>query len=556
MRAIDRFGGDQRTEDAVEAGLAWLAAHQERSGIWSRTAFDHRCPSGDRCPGPADRRLSPSLTPGLTGLCLLAFLGAGYTDRDGPYQDNVERAVAALLAMQQPDGGFSPDPAMAGYNNALATFALAEYYARTREERVLPPLSLAVLRLAQSQQGLGGWDYLPDGDRGRNDTSITGWAVQALQSAAAAGVDAPPSSLVRAVLHARRSAQRDGRVWYSDAGTGFDINRVTFKPQYRYGPAMTAVGLLLETLLGWRLDCPLVERQRTLLLRDRPDADRMQGGDPTQLHSYYYWYYGTVALFQLGGAAWDQWNAQLRDAILPLQNREKLDNGERRHVHGSWPPYANRWGKWGRMGGRVYTTALCVLTLEIYYRGTPAYLRDPSVLSLDNWRNFLQSASRFERRYAAAALADMRLELAEPLLDELVTDEDRATRVAAALALADLGSPLGRSVLAEAAETYPPTDRARYARVLMMLERQAQETPMSGTLRQFDVERGLATINLPGAYRMMIVDVMRDGAAIAAMRVVRRFSEHDVVVAELLTSASNDPPRAGDLIIEHREAQD
>ena len=37
---------------------------------------------------------------------------------------------------------------------------------------------------------------------------------------------------------------------------------------------------------------------------------------------------------------------------------------------GSWDPS----GPWGRYGGRLYSTAISTLTLEVYYRLLPLYL--------------------------------------------------------------------------------------------------------------------------------------------------------------------------------------
>ena len=73
--------------------------------------------------------------------------------------------------------------------------------------------------------------------------------------------------------------------------------------------------------------------------------------------NYYYWYYGTYALFQAGGQRWRRWNLAMQDALLPHQR----DAGCAR---GSWDAI----GEWCLVGGRVYATALNALTLEIYYR--------------------------------------------------------------------------------------------------------------------------------------------------------------------------------------------
>ncbi len=372
-KRLERFGGNVNTESAVEAGLAWLAAHQEPDGIWSRVNFPRRCPDSDRCTGFAVNRQKINLDPGVTGLCLLAFLGAGYTDERGPYQRTIRRAVDALLRMQQNEGGFGTDPAQAGYNDSIATLALAEYFEMTHAAGLEHVLERAALRLARTQQLLGGWDYTPRADTGRNDTSITAWMVQALQACAVAGVPTPRGALIRASLHFSRAAQPDGQVWYADAGVGVrgDADDPT-STAYRFGPAMSAAGLTSEQILGWSLDGPLAQRQRALILQQLPSGRLLTGGDKTQLHDYYYLYYGTAAMFQLGAEGWERWNANLRDTLLPLQDRGRAPRGEKKHSYGSWPPFAESWGRWGRSGSRIYATAISVLTLEIYYRHTPA----------------------------------------------------------------------------------------------------------------------------------------------------------------------------------------
>jgi hypothetical protein len=547
-RRVQQFGGTPRTESAVEMGLAWLAAHQSPDGLWDRLGFQNQCPADDRCAGPALRRTQHSLQAGLTGLSLLAFLGAGYTDRDGPYQDVVRRAVDALLRAQQPDGGFCVAEGMAGYNNSLATFALAEYYAMTREPRLREPLRRAVGHLARTQQELGGWDYLPRRDSGRNDTSITAWAVQALQTCAVAGIEVPHRVLINAALHFARATEADGRVWYADTGTGVELNADTLQAVYRYGPAMTAAGLACEQLLGWRIDSPACRRQRALLLGQLPSSGLARGRDPSQLHNEYYWYYGTVAMFQAGGESWERWNARLRDTLLPLQDRSKIPGGGKRHSYGSWPPYGPHWGKWGRMGGRVYTTAVCTLTLEIYYRHTPAYLEDHLLLTSPDWRALLEGARPRSRRLAIKSLREMRLEAAEPVLLELLNDTNQSVALAAAEALTSIDSPLGRPFLEKAVAALPISERAAVEQALRRAVEIASLPPTAGRVRLFDAGHQLATLELPRAYAGMEVVVQRDGREVARLRVIRRFTGRSVVLAELVGEWRGDPPRAGDRV--------
>ena len=76
----------------------------------------------------------------------------------------------------------------------------------------------------------------------------------------------------------------------------------------------------------------------------------------------YYWYYGTLAMYQHGGADWSRWNALVRDQLVDRQ----IKTG---HSSGSWDRDDD--STYGVRGGRIYNTAMATLTLEVYYR----YLR-------------------------------------------------------------------------------------------------------------------------------------------------------------------------------------
>ena len=72
----------------------------------------------------------------------------------------------------------------------------------------------------------------------------------------------------------------------------------------------------------------------------------------------YFWYYATLAMFRCGGSTWARWNEQMKDTLVDGQE-----------ANGSWEPisiYAEYAGDDDR--DRSYSTAMCVLTLEVYYR--------------------------------------------------------------------------------------------------------------------------------------------------------------------------------------------
>ena len=77
----------------------------------------------------------------------------------------------------------------------------------------------------------------------------------------------------------------------------------------------------------------------------------------------YHWYYASLALHHAAHQTpatqptWQRWNERLQVALLPRQETSGAANG-------SWP--ANT--VWGGYGGRVYSTAMATMCLEVYYR--------------------------------------------------------------------------------------------------------------------------------------------------------------------------------------------
>src|SRR5262249_42474485 len=123
---------------------------------------------------------------------LLAYLGAGHTHREGKYARTVTLGLNFLLRSQGPDGdlrGLSRPVGM--YCHAIASLALCEAYALTRDERLRQPVERAVafLLASRAKDGLA-WRYLP-GDQYGGDTSILGWAIMVLKSAKEVGIPLP-----------------------------------------------------------------------------------------------------------------------------------------------------------------------------------------------------------------------------------------------------------------------------------------------------------------------------------------------------------------------------
>ena len=76
----------------------------------------------------------------------------------------------------------------------------------------------------------------------------------------------------------------------------------------------------------------------------------------------YYWYYGTQVMFHFQGEHWQRWN----NAVHPLLVDAQQKDGP---LAGTWDPR----DQWEKGGGRIYSTSLRILMLEVYYRHLPIY---------------------------------------------------------------------------------------------------------------------------------------------------------------------------------------
>jgi hypothetical protein len=347
-------GGSDASEQAVERALEWLAKHQHADGHWDGDGFSLQCPADDRCSGPAKQARDDCA---VTGLVLLAFLGAGHTHQQGPYAAQVAAAINWLIAQEKPNGDLRGAGRM--YSQGIATLALSEALGMTGDPRLREPVTRAVrFVIAAQNPNSGGWRYNP-GQYG--DTSIFGWQLMAIKSASLAGVTVPNATWQKA------------RGWLKLVSSGRHGGLACYLPGESVTPPMTAEALFCRQFLGAPPTDPTVREAADYLMDYLPDRTRQ---------NLYYWYYGTVACFQMGGTHWQRWNAALRD---PLIAQQQLDG----HAAGSWDPAGDPWGV---EGGRIYTTALATLCLEVYYRFLP--LQSLSADAAGSPRSTTQSADR------------------------------------------------------------------------------------------------------------------------------------------------------------------
>jgi hypothetical protein len=355
--------------DAVEHALRWLAAHQSPDGGWEAEGFPRWCDGKPAAGSGPDGKGKAQYDVGVSGLALLAFLGAGYTHRDeGPFGKVVQSGLRYLKSVQDAEGCFGHrSSGHFVYNHAIAALAMVEAYGMTGAAIYRGSAQKGLDFIALSRNSYNAWRY--GVKPGENDTSVTGWMMMALKSAKLVNAAevlagrAPPLQLdedafdgIRSWIE-RMTDPETGRVGYTTRGSG-PARLPDMVDRFPEGKSesMTAVGMLARVFLGENpKGSDPITKGAQLCVKALPTWNPNDGSI-----DMYYWYYGTLAMFQVGGDPWKKWDAAMKTAIVDTQ---RLD-GDYCMYKGSWDPL----DPWKDDGGRVYSTAALAMCLEIYYR--------------------------------------------------------------------------------------------------------------------------------------------------------------------------------------------
>jgi hypothetical protein len=158
----------RRVDSSVERALEWLASEQQSDGSFPTIE------SGQ---------------PGVTALCVMAFIAHGHLPGEGKYGKRLELATDFVLSCQKENGLLSvvgPDGpeitrevshdmgVCAAYNHAIAALMLSELYGMsgperaTRIEKVVGRSIVASLKMQRwpkdRDEDHGGWRYVDDFD--------------------------------------------------------------------------------------------------------------------------------------------------------------------------------------------------------------------------------------------------------------------------------------------------------------------------------------------------------------------------------------------------------
>jgi len=359
------YGVTDTTERAVESGLRWLELQQHVEGLWD---------GNDKGFGGVT-----NCQPAYTGLSLLAFLGAGYESGKGKYRETIRRSAEFLAATQFYDGGF---PVTGGGDNSwifaylisMGIWGINETLALHDAPELREPAQRGIDYLVRTQEPGGGWRY---GPRNQSDSSCTAWVLMTLKTASLIGLRIAPKSFdgIDSWLERCQSdmtgeeekpedisadfAKEVGVKRSFKAITGYFVLSGSEKSALQQ-TSMTAVGMVSRAFLGWSRSHPFQIGSANYLMDYLPQWRKgLEKGQAIAWY-FYYWYYATLAMHQMGGRYWRAWNEKIK-TMLP--ENQRVDPPA---LAGSWDPDTAVLN-----GGRLFSTSLAIMTLETYYRFSP-----------------------------------------------------------------------------------------------------------------------------------------------------------------------------------------
>lgn len=327
-------------ERSIDLGLEWLIRQQRGDGSFQ--------------PNPRDE-------PGITSLCLMAFLSRGHLPGEGPYGEKLLRSVRYIQDSQQPDGMLSRQRHAyhGSYNHGISALVISELYGMTpmsdeaRHRAVIAKaMEFTSHRYSQPKarpDDEGGWRYMRRHAISDSDLSVTSWNVMFLRSAKNAGFDVDVRLIDEALAYLERL--------YDPPRKTFRYEIHTDDPSFNHTRGMAGAGVLSMALAGKHQSEMAQNASRYILRQPFDQYIRPASGEQYPCYSAFYC---SQAMFQMGGDHWKEFYPVMSQTIVKAQ-----------HGDGSWimqqgydPQY-----------GVQYMTAMTILALTPPYQMLPIFQR-------------------------------------------------------------------------------------------------------------------------------------------------------------------------------------
>jgi len=314
---------------AISDALRWLAKKQKKDGSW-------------------DAAIESSKT-GVTALALLAFIENGHSTRDGVYCGWVSNGLNYLLSRQSEKGTIDRGISESWiYNHVISLIVFSKIYGMTGEKRFRDAAGKAAQYLISAQNPGLGWKYQPKS--GRNDTSITSWAVLAFHELRSNKVMAVPESVFDGAWNwFDRATNTAGKTGYMRPGDDGSVIRGV-NEQYSKNPSLTAAAIFSRILCGQSRNDPKIIKGLNIVKGNFPE---WQDGEKKNIDLYCSFWLTNALKTLVPPQTMKDYASHLIVSILSLQEKEGRERG-------SFSPD----GKWGMVGGRAYSTAICAIVLK------------------------------------------------------------------------------------------------------------------------------------------------------------------------------------------------
>jgi hypothetical protein len=301
-RPADVLSADEwrRVDAAVRRSLQWLASQQQIDGSFPTI---------------------PTGQPGVTGLCMMAFMQHGYVPDESDYGQRLTRATDFVLACQKESGLIAlvgPEGprinrnirheigTCAAYDHAISSLALSELYGMTdppRAKRLEAAIGRSLRATLEMQRWpkdrdieIGGWRYIDDDGTLDSDLSVTGWQLMFLRSAREAGFNVPKPAIDDAVAYVRRMySEKYGAFGYGKTGRDYRSR------------GMAGAGILALAHAGFH-NAPEATQSADWLMQFNFDTyNHIETfNQPWFCDRYHYGLFNcTQAMYQLGGEYWE-----------------------------------------------------------------------------------------------------------------------------------------------------------------------------------------------------------------------------------------------------------